>query len=52
MDEHNYNLPPARSLANEIACLRDEVMDLVEAQRETNRKLSALLGEHDETTKP
>lgn len=40
-DEHNY--PPAKSLANEISLLHDQVMDLVEEQRETNRKLAALL---------
>ena len=38
-EKYNYNPPPARSLINEIAFLHDQVMDLVEEQRETNRKL-------------
>ncbi len=40
-DEHNYT--PGRSLINEIALLHDQIMDLVEVQRETNRKLDAML---------
>jgi hypothetical protein len=43
MDEEQLKLPPAKSLVNEIALLHDQIMDLVEAQREANRKLDALL---------
>lgn len=43
MDEEQLKLPPAKSLINEIGLLHDQIMDLVEAQRETNRKLDALL---------
>ena len=42
-NEHSYNPPPGRSLINEIMLLHDQVMDLVEEQRETNRKLEAVL---------
>ncbi len=43
MEEEQLKLPPARSLVNEIRLLHDQVMDLVEEQRETNRRLDALL---------
>ena len=33
-NEHSYNPPPGRSLINEIMLLHDQVMDLVEEQRE------------------
>ena len=41
--ENDHNYTPGRSLINELACLHDQVMDLVEEQRETNRKLEAVL---------
>jgi hypothetical protein len=43
MDEEQLKLPPAKSLINEISLLHDQMMGLVEEQRETNRKLTALL---------
>ncbi len=43
MEEEQLKLPPTKSLINEIALLHDQIMDLVEEQRETNRKLEALL---------
>jgi hypothetical protein len=43
MNEEQLRLPPARSLVNEIMLLHDQIADLVEAQRETNGKLDALL---------
>lgn len=43
MEDEQLKLPPARSLVNEIRLLHDQIMELVEEQRETNRKLDALL---------
>jgi len=43
MEDEQLKLPPARSLFNEIALLYDNISDLIEAQKETNRKLDALL---------
>jgi hypothetical protein len=48
MEDEQLKLPPARSLINEIALLYDNISDLIEVQKETNRKLDALLAERRE----
>jgi len=54
MEGHNYNPPPARSLINEIGLLYDNITDLIEEVRATNKRLDALLLSRgsDEKTKP
>jgi hypothetical protein len=40
--ENDHNYTPGRSLINELACLHDQVMDLVEEQRKLEAVLAAI----------
>jgi hypothetical protein len=51
-EDEQLQLPPARSLFNEISLLYDNIGELIEAQRETNRKLDALLANRQNPIEP